>query len=416
MNDLKAKKTSIAVFFELLICIFYLWYFMPVVNATFSAGFYKYIFFGCYFGGMTGLFLLNGFKLNKITVAVILYFFVLVVLYLLKIGDAHKHIRVSFTFWGTALLYFGLLNDDGRIRIGKFLIAIYVITCITSIIGVTLDNRAARTIASASAEGVLKRKHRLHNIANIYLFQGMVLLIPSLVAIIEQKIHVMLCNILLLVMPVILINASFTISIFVYIFAIIVTFGFKNSKNKYGILLVCMGVILILLLAFKLDDILFLISRMIDNPKVSERIEDLRLLLLNQDGGTAELRAKLYSASFKTFLTNPWGVGPNYSFIWYDDGIGHHSQLLDDMARYGIFAIIFYGTILFEYCKYLHLEYKKLNSKYVSYTTTIIYICFLILNLGFRSAEESVLVWFIIPVIPKLLRFRKENYFLKEGE
>lgn len=403
MNDLRTKKPGISLLFEMLICIFYMWYFLPVVNATLSAGFFKYIFFGCYFGGMVGLFLLNGFKINKITGAILLYFLMLITLYLLNIGDAHKHIRVSFTFWGTALLYFGVLNDGSRIRIGKFLFVLYIITCITSAIGVILDNSAARAITGGTDE-MMQTSFRKKNIGSIYIFQSMVFWVPVLVNLPKTFWAKFLSNILLVTIFFVLSNASFFISIVIFIFALVFSLVIKQKSIGRMIWVIIISVALIMLYVMGYD-LLTLLSDSVDNHRFAERIFGIRELIYGgQNTGDAGLRLELYLSSMQTFSKNPFGIGPHYSYKGFEDGLSYHSQFLDDLARYGVFAIGFYTFFFLGYFKRLKENYNRIQNGKIATSIVVIYICFLVLNLGFRSAEEGVMTLFIILGFPLIIK------------
>lgn len=409
MNDLRAKKPGILLLFEMLICIFYMWYFLPVVNTTLSAGFYKYIFFGCYFGGMVGLFLVNGFKVNKITGAVLLYFLVLTTLYLLNVGDAHKHIRISFTFWGTALLYFGVLNDGSRIRIGKFLLVIYIITCITSAIGVILDNSVARTITMAKADDTLQTSFRQKNIGSIYIFQSMAFWVPVLICLPKMFWTKLVSTILLVMILFVLSNASFFISIVVFVFALIFSLVVKQKSvsRMIWVIIICVSLIILYVMGY---DLLTMLGNNVDNHNFAERIIGIRELLYGgKKVGDAGVRFELYLASLETFLKHPFGVGPHYSYIMFESGVGYHSQLFDDLARYGVFALAFYASFFMGYYKCLKANYNRLQNGEIAISIVVTYICFLILNLGFRSAEEGVLTLFLIPVFPLLIKPRQEE-------
>ena len=45
----------------------------------------------------------------------------------------------------------------------------------------------------------------------------------------------------------------------------------------------------------------------------------------------------------------------------------------------------------------------------VAASITIVYIVLLLLNIGFRSAEESVIMLFILPELPELVLHQKEK-------
>ncbi len=93
----------------------------------------------------------------------------------------------------------------------------------------------------------------------------------------------------------------------------------------------------------------------------------------------------------------------------FDEGIGHHSQLLDDLARYGVLGLAFYVVFLLGYYLNLKKEWEKLGRPQIALLITGTYACFLILNLGFRSADEAVIALFIMPILPTILQKRVEN-------
>ena len=113
----------------------------------------------------------------NILIPIVIYMLVMTGFVLFDYYDASNHIRVSFTFWGTALVYY-LMSDDPSLQrsFGKLLIALLIINSITSFIGVYSDPSAARALTNAAKtpqaleeDIFLSRK----NISSIYLFQSL---------------------------------------------------------------------------------------------------------------------------------------------------------------------------------------------------------------------------------------------------
>ena len=168
---------------SLFLAVYFIWYCLPFMRATFQSSLHKYVFFGCFAIGAALLAAArlqhNGMAIafqawHSILVPVVLYMIVMGVLFLCRIGDASEHIRVSFTFWGTAIIY-GLFSFDknAQTRFGKFLLLLFGITTITSVAGVFIDNSAARAIANASQrEEAVARDYQLmrKNISGIFNF------------------------------------------------------------------------------------------------------------------------------------------------------------------------------------------------------------------------------------------------------
>jgi len=162
--------------------------------------------------------------------------------------------------------------------------------------------------------------------------------------------------------------------------------------------------LLVIILVIPWEDILFFLSSNIKNEWISNRLQSVAIS--DEQGGNVGLlgnRVNLYASSLHTFANNVFGIGPEYSYRMYDNGIGYHSQILDDLARYGIAAIIFYGCFFRSYYVLLVKQWKQINMEEVAMPIIIIYICFLFLNPGFTSAYESVMMFLIIPLLPELI-------------
>ena len=182
---------------ELFLGVYYLWFFLPFMRTAYG-GIYKYIFFLFF---LIGIFLLvvenvNAYGLqikvkHTIIAPILIYMAFMLVLCLFDFHDAQDHIRVSFTFWGTAWVYYLMgVNPDARRRFAQFLIVLAVFTTITSAIVLWENPRAARALTSAlRTEEALAKDYELgrKNVSSIYLFQGIAVLSPIFVALIKKK-------------------------------------------------------------------------------------------------------------------------------------------------------------------------------------------------------------------------------------
>ena len=407
----EAGVIKLSYLFEFLICVFYTWYFLPVFQTLFWTNTYKILFFSCFLIGTIGLFFLNGYQKNRILIPIVAYMLIFVFLYVLKVGDAQAHIRVSFMFWGTALLYFGILNDENRVRIGKYLLLLFLLTVVTSALGVIADNNAARTIAHAAAEDELQAEYKLKNISNIYLFQCLILFIPMLICVPQKARNKVGGWILIALIVVTLLNASFTISLIIGFFALLLSLALKETRSKRLVVMIIMSIIVFLILLNGATVLTYLANR-IDNAKISVRLCDLRdLIYFGESSGDIGLRMELYRSSIQTFFKQPFGCGVHYSYRTFENGIGYHSQILDDLARYGIVAAIFYVMLFRNYYTHLKTSWKHIGYPQIAITSVVIYSLLLVLNLGFRSADESIVLFFILPVMPLLIEdFLKKKH------
>lgn len=405
MKLLRLKRIKL---FEFFIGIYLIWYYLPIARAYFRSGTFNLIFF-CFFiiGVALCLFdiLIHTKKLTlRFTplIPILIYMAVFTVLVLFNISTAGRHIRVSFTFWGIMILYYLTKNyPDSQKRLGILLLIMFGITSLTSISGVIVNPRAARILTFASNDIEEDLVIRMLNIGDLSFFQGLVICVPLIYSSIFKVKHKIIPIILICVILFSLLSASFTISLIVFAVAILMCCFVNSSFTSKTIAFMIVPIIVIIV---PWSDILSFFSNLINNDNISERLNNLSVAL-SQNTLTGDLknRMKLYSASINTFFKHPLGIGPEYTFVDYQNGIGYHSQFFDDLARYGIFAAMFYLTFIWSYFKLLYIQWDIKGFKNVALPTTIVYFLLLILNPGFSSAYESVLILFLLPYASTLL-------------
>lgn len=405
MLDLKMHRIRL---FEPFFWIYFVWYSFPMARAFFRSDAYNLIFFGIFALGcvfcLAEIFSHDSilrFKFNAL-VPVLVYFFVFAILVLLGVGDSKDHIRVSFTFWGSLLTFYMLTPiPEAKTRLTKLMLLTFSITAVTSLIGVISNPRAARLLTYAANSIDEDIALRMLNIGDISFFQGLVACVPILMTFIVKNKYRLFSIICLAFVFAALLSASFTISLLVFFIAIAVGFLVNNSSVKRGIIVVCLAIMLILV---PWDSLLFFIASKFGNDYVGDRLSALSVFFSTGSlTGDVASRIDVYLTSLETFISHPFGIGAEYSHVTFQNGIGYHSQILDDMARYGIFAIAFYGCFFKKYIDLLKMQWRKVGMEQVAIAITAVYLCFLVLNPGFTSPHESVLILFILPAIPDVM-------------
>lgn len=397
--------------FEPFLGVYFIWYYLPITRGYLNSGIYNKLFFSFFLMGcacLIGQLFLERKSIylkKNILLPVSIYMVILVILYICGVGDAADHIRVSFTFWGTTIVFYAMMPyEDARKRFTKLLFLLLFITLLTSLTGVISNPDAARTLtyAANSLEEDLALK-RL-NIGGISFFQSLVTFVPIFVtSFLENKRRVFSIVALVLIF-ISLMSASFTISLLMFFIALGLGYLVNTVSVKRKIV-----VVLVLLIIFFVPwmEVISFIADNIPNENISARLSSIVASSLNDSAvGKLGSRLNLYAISFKTFLKNPLGIGPEYSYIEYMNGIGYHSQIMDDLARYGLFAIAFYMLLFVEYLKLLKKQWNKIGMKRVALPIVAVYICFLILNPGFTSEHESIVMFFLIPSLPDVIRER----------
>lgn len=413
-------------FFEILFLAFSLWYFLPVSAGIFSADRWKIIFFGCYVASM-GLLLLSNLikeqaqvtyerkKERNVLIPILIYMAVFVFFVYLDWKDADKHIRVSYTYWGVYLFYyFAGKHDYSRHRIAKVLILAYIVTYVCTFAGVISDQSVVRALSYAATEEDIQRDYLLRNIASVYFIQTSVLLVPLAMRYgfyekeCSKKVKI-LAIVFLACELYFVMSASLTISVLLYFVAIILSVLFLSGR-KFKIMQYAMMLFTaILLLVLDFGQIFSWLAQNIENEFIQDRFHSLASMFSGTGAtGDVGLRMDLYTSSLKTFANNLFGIGPNYSYIKFHEGIGHHSQMFDDFARYGIFGVIFYIVFLGNYYRMIKTKYAKIDMGELAIPIIILFTAMLILNLAFRSPYESVFMLYIIPGIADVLYEKKQ--------
>ena len=420
MTSLQFKiKNNVIHLAELFLGVYYLWFFLPFMRTTYS-GVYKYFFFIFFLIGVALLIFENinvyGLQIkikHTIIAPILIYMAFMAFICLFDLHDARDHIRVSFTFWGTALVYYLMgVIPEGRRRFAQFLIVVAIFTTITSAIVIWEDPRAARALTSAvvtkenlAEDYALGRK----NVSSIYLFQGIAVLSPIWIGLIKKK-HIIFGLIGLIVSFLIIFRASFLIAVCAMILGVMLALVQSEKKNMFAFISVIILGFLVLFLPW--SNILGFLAGVIENKYISVRLNELSLLLeYGTIVGDTEGRIDAYMQSISTLFNHPLGVGAYYFSQEARGLVGRHSQILDDLARYGVAALAFYCVFLKRYYILLKEKWSKIGMGSVATSITIVYAVFLLLNIGFRSAEESVIMLFILPELPEIVLHRKEKKF-----
>lgn len=405
--------------------IYFLWSLMPIFTAEYADDSIRTLFLGLMLMAIFCSVIENSFiiKGDKLLFLIILLMIVYFIMDIVNYADAHKYVNVVCFFWLPFILSL-VMKEKQRVQIAKWITLLLLITLITSAIGVISDNSVSRTIAHATSDTSLQISISKHNIAGIYLFQMVVILLPSIIAIFDYYNKKIAKYVTIMILMYVLISASYSITILMALFALVLIIFMKNiekGSSIYRIFITGLLLVFLLILLISGNEILSIFAQLINNERVSVRLEEIRFLLyggstLSSFGDVSE-RLELYMSSLNTFKDNfLMGVGPYYSFNKFENGIGYHSQIFDDCARFGVWAVAFYILFIHGYYVKLKDKWNKCGCTWVALSTMIVYVLFLILNLGFRSDFESAVVAFVIPTIPYWIYRKKRSAVNEEFE
>ncbi len=412
---LKLRVSKIRLF-ELFFWIYYIWYYFPLARTFFRSGVYNQLFFAIFACGIAlcavDVVLHSPMIQLKYSalLPVLAYFAVFTVMVFFDVETASRHIRISFTFWGTLIVYyFTSVYPEVQKRLATLVLVMFLVTTVTSLVGVINNPSAARTLAYAANDIQEDLAIRMMNIGGIEFFQGLVICVPILISFVYRRKYRVLSIILTVLILAALLSASFTIALIMFFVALALSYlANQTTVKKYLVI----SVLLIALLVIPWSALLSQLASAISNEKVSERLQSIATALsTGYIGGDLKSRLQVYMVSLETFLKNPFGLGPYYTYVTMQNGIGYHSQVLDDLARYGIFAIAFYAAFFVGYYQLLREQWRKIRMEQIVLPVILIYFAFLVLNPGFTSAHEGVLILFLIPAVPSLFEseYREES-------
>ena len=193
-----------------------------------------------------------------------------------------------------------------------------------------------------------------------------------------------------------LIISSKTTSFLIFLFILYILFInmiLTKIGKKQRIVVIIAGVLLPLCIY---SEGLDLLVHVIKNEYIVERIN---ALMQGNIESTYLSRFELAKISLNTFLNHPiFGIGyvkVDFALISYTStGIGHHSEFIDHLGRYGIIGAAFYLIIWINYYKSI----QKMNgSKYNMQIAKIIFIAFLatsVLN-NSMNAMSGIIIFYL---------------------
>lgn len=173
----------------------------------------------------------------------------------------------------------------------------------------------------------------------------------------------------LMITAIFIVRATFFVGIIILLLFLIILLFLLISKTKGGVgkAIAMFFFLLAFLLAFRQPTISIfnkIITNISDNYIITERLEIIESLIMNyRVSGTLSARIKDNIISLNTFLENPFlGKGIIYSEDISTTGIGMHSYILDDLARYGLLG---FGFELSVYILFIKLILRRIKTRII---------------------------------------------------
>lgn len=180
----------------------------------------------------------------------------------------------------------------------------------------------------------------------------------------------------------------------------LLVFKIKNGYNRLFLVMFIIGLLLLTIIAREpLGQMLVSLSYDVDNYFYSQRIGEVghAMMGISHEGSFSARMQDTY-ISIKSFMRSPlWGVGFYFSQNINQTGIGMHSQIIDDLARYGLIGFGLLGYIYYSWIKNnFYLAKSREINRIV--TSILIAIVFLALFNMFSNVVYGLLIFFVIPL------------------
>lgn len=358
--------------------------------------------------------------IEPVTVKVILWIIYLFLFRIFKYLDSTiGNMYEIIIFWFFAIVmnfYFNLKNQKTLKIIVQVLTTIIIVNIFSNIIEIGDNLNLSKNVTSM----VVDNSFYTTNVGNVSFMFSVALFTMAFIhfAFIKQETNQKLVFIILSLAGLYLVFLSSSlITLLVMVLMIMIYFflqWYKKRKLTTKIRVILIGfVCLVSMFFFRgiISDILILVAKKSSNILLANRIEEIALMLVNKGEvfSSPLTRPSLYLKSLKTFIENPiFGKGMIHNHFYNLTYIGMHSQILDDLGRYGLVGLIFVVSIFKSYHK-INKNYYD-NPIYILYLTCLFgVIVFSLLNTTINSNSGVIIAMFIFLFLPYILNIESQN-------
>lgn len=421
---IQQNSSKVRALFKLLnvssIIVYLIWYITPIVGITLYGLQYKLLMIGVIIMWLITALILepkwfSRWNIHLVIVALNIVVFISMTL-LSTNGNPKDFLMLGLSFWFPLFVfhYYKSSGWETEIRwICKVIICCLLITGITTLIALLNDPRVVRVLTFSGndfAEDIILNKLNVGGFDFVY---GILMLLPTLLSLLiqgiatkkkKQKIFVWFSILMIIA---IIWNASFAIGLLIMIIAFFLGLFSRIKPWKLVYWLIFAFLLFIMFPKDILSYPIVEISNWIDSPVVKSRLLELASSISGKSFvySTTNLAGRMYfyNMSWSTFGQNPiMGVGPYYYIKGV--GVGYHSQILDDLARYGLFGGLFFLTFIFSYYSYIQRIWTQIDFKANIFGAILVFVLISLLNPTFSQPTISVILFFLLPALPEILR------------
>lgn len=239
----------------------------------------------------------------------------------------------------------------------KLIFLVFIITIITTIVGLQQYPDAARWLATASSSDESKLiLYEWKNIGGYDFVYSVVLLYPLLIfAYKRKKIGLVLSGCISAGIFIMLIFAEYTTALLLFLITTVLFFVKRKLSGKEVGVLIVVAFLLCIVFSKYVSEFLLWLGDTLNNDVFTPR---LYALAGGQEGLQAaeDNRLLLYTSSINTFMSNPL-LG---TFMTGGYGTGGHSFILDTLAQFGLMGA---AVLYFMYNRLYVIFYKPLKEE-----------------------------------------------------
>lgn len=409
MKNNKGLSTSI-----ILLVIIYLLHDMPALGMHFP--YYIYILL------VLLLFILLIPKINFST------FLKLSVVFIFPVINSITSFLLDFNLYRFVLDISGLIQvmiyallgiiivQTNDIKSAKLIIRVFltisIITAITTYIGCRIYPGASRALAVTNVEDMeYYNIYTSMNIGGFSFIYSIVFLVPLLIVLMKNQSYfknsklvflMSLCS--LIVIGLAVFSSEYTLAVLLFLFSLSLLFFTRRLSAVKLLTLTILSVSLFLLFKPIFGEMLVGFSANLTSENISSRLFDIGVSVQGEEiidnNSAMNIRMEKYMKSFNSFVSNPFGT-----WFFKKPEVGGHSFILDNMARYGIFAIFLFILMIRQIYRLYLLKFRQKSYYGYGLIMLFMFIVLSVVNPGLFFVQLT----FVMPLFFFLLTHKKIN-------
>lgn len=406
-----------------LICCLYIcvWTLIPLFRNSTGGYVFRIIFLviaGIWF--LTSLALSRKWFIEIFTISSIglIYIVTYLFYYIFSYGDLSLNNFVT-PFFVYLCIYMGYFyfnfEDKKMVKLILLWIAVCAtVTFVTTFYQMQVNMDVSRLLTSSSTSLSIREYLEKKNIGSFDFIHGTLLLIPMIllnvkVFLVSREKFLPVLIVMASLAFAVIIMANFSIAYIILTIAIILSL-LPSNKNIF--LMFFLTLVIVLLMSPIIVEISIFILTYIKNtsPSIMTQIKMeslINVLNRNEDLSSTSVRFNLYLMSLKSFLSSPiYGIGGYYQNCGVN--IGCHSQILDDLGRYGLFGAVPFLLFISLYFNKIKVKLKSIRIKNTMFYTILLFFLLAFVNPVFTYGI-SFAVFFVLPIYCKYLQERFQD-------